>query len=379
MTDLNLPTVSTQTQWKATLDAIASSVGETVYQLWFKDLYFLSLDDLVLEVGIPNRFFKDWINENYPDLIQTKFHEITDLQVSIKWTICATDAKAYAAQVHEEIYDAAAQQELKLSPLPTSMCRVSPFFPLSKNELINRKQMDNLVIGSGSWGVLTYSGPQLSIHDEDNLYGILGLIQKKKAASFVLLCYAKELLTFCNQNDSKGNYERLKKSLELMVNCKMTLTRPTGGSKKKKRSIKWDSSNILSFVGGDDATGKLKIIPNPYFYEMYLAKDYTLLDIQRRSKIKGLISKALYRFVMSHQYTAEPIPYTIETITQVLNLNDSLPLWKRRQQIEGAIVELIKEKILLKASRVDRDTNKVYLIKHPIKSKVGYIEEQKTA
>jgi hypothetical protein len=378
MTSENLPVESIELKWHATLTEISNCVSESIYELWFKGLSFLSLENNVLEIGIPNRFFANWITENYPDLIQSKFLAVSGMKVTIEWTIFSTDAQEYASRVHEEIYSAAAQQELKLSPLPTSMCRVSPFFPLSKAELVTRKQMNNLVIGTGSWGTLTYSGPQLSIHEEDHLFGILGLMQKKKS-SFELICYAKEILEFCDQNYSKGEYERLKKSLDLMLNCKITLSRPSSQIKKRKRSIKWDSANILSFVGGDDSTGKLKIVPNPYFYEMYLAKDYTLLDIQRRAKIKGLISKALYRFVMSHQYTPDPIPYSLETMTQVLNLNESLPPWKRRQQIEAAIEELIKEKILLKASRVDRDTNKVFLVKHPIKSKVGYIENHKAS
>jgi hypothetical protein len=373
MTSENLPVESIESKWQAALTEISKCVSESIYELWFKSLRFLSLENNVLEIGIPNMFFASWITENYPDIIQTKFNNNSGLQVSIKWSVCSTDAKSYAAKIHDEIYHAAAQQELKLSPLPTSMCRVSPFFPLSKAELVTRKQMDNLVIGTGSWGTLTYSGPQLSIHEEDHLFGILGLMQKKKS-SCELVCYAKEILEFCDQSYSKGEYERLKKSLDLMLNCKITLSRPSSQIKKRKRSIKWDSANILSFVGGDDSTGKLKIVPNPYFYEMYLAKDYTLLDIQRRSKIKGLISKALYRFVMSHQYTPHPIPYSLETMTQVLNLNEKIPSWKRRQQIEASIDELINAKILVKTSRVDRETNKVFLIKHPIKSKVGYLD-----
>jgi len=372
MTD-TLPSINA---WPDVLSLIKQKAGDSMFNLWFAHISFISSNDVELNLNIPNKFFHDWISENFPNLIADAWNEITGQSPLIKYCVSENDAKAHASRVHEEIFNSCAQLELKISPLPTSMCRVSPFFPLSKSEMINRKQITDLVIGSGSWGTLTYTGPQLCIHDEDYLCGILGMIQKRKSPSFELICNARELLAFCEQNDSKGNYERLKKSLNLMLSCKITLSRRSSEN-KKKRSVKWDSSNILSFVGGDDTTGKLKIVPNPYFYEMYLAKDYTLLDIQRRAKIKGLISKALYRFVMSHQYMSEPIPYSIETLNQVLNLNETLPLWKRRQQIEAAVEELIKERILIKTSRVDRDANKVYLIKHPVKSKVGYIENQK--
>jgi hypothetical protein len=306
------------------------------------------------------------------------------LNIAIRMQNELLDPKTTAAAINAEVAEKSSQQELDLCPLPTSMCRISPFFPLSKNELSKRKQITNLVIGGGGWGTLTFTGPQLSVFDEDYLLAVLALIHKRSGSvamsddkgtmSYKFKGKRTQLLRFCGFTDGNKNYKRLDESLDAMQRSTVTIT-ISGDTHKRKKNSKWKRDNIITHVGVDEATDDIEIVINPYFYETYMANDYTLLDYKRRSRLKTLISKALYRFVMSQQFTTSPRPWNLETISQVLNLNDSLPLWKRRQQIAGAIRVLQKERILLPTSRID-ENDMVWLVKHPVKSRPGQVIEE---
>lgn len=60
---------------------------------------------------------------------------------------------------------------------PTDITRVSPFFPLNRQEMgKNRRYFEDVKIVDNSWGSIHYTGPQLSIVDEDVFVALMVLI-----------------------------------------------------------------------------------------------------------------------------------------------------------------------------------------------------------
>ncbi len=55
--------------WNSAFSKIHEKVGESVFELWFKPMKLLQLKDKTVSIEIPNRFFKDWVEDNYPNLI----------------------------------------------------------------------------------------------------------------------------------------------------------------------------------------------------------------------------------------------------------------------------------------------------------------------
>ena len=55
--------------WNSCLSKIEEKVGSSIAELWFKPIKLLQVKERQATVDIPNRFFKDWIEENYPYLI----------------------------------------------------------------------------------------------------------------------------------------------------------------------------------------------------------------------------------------------------------------------------------------------------------------------
>jgi chromosomal replication initiator protein len=55
--------------WNICLSKIEEKVGSSVAELWFKPIKLLQVKERQATIDIPNRFFRDWIEENYPYLI----------------------------------------------------------------------------------------------------------------------------------------------------------------------------------------------------------------------------------------------------------------------------------------------------------------------
>ncbi len=71
--------------WTKTLAKIEGRVGGGVFDLWFKPIKITNLKDQVVTLEIPNRFFKEWIDDTYPNLLKETLETQTGFPVSIKF------------------------------------------------------------------------------------------------------------------------------------------------------------------------------------------------------------------------------------------------------------------------------------------------------
>ncbi|MCS7164331.1 MAG: chromosomal replication initiator protein DnaA [Thermodesulfovibrio sp.] len=73
--------------WQKILELISQKVGESTFELWFSPIKLLNVKNSEVFVEIPNRFFRDWIEDNYPSIISEAFYQITGNQVEVKYII----------------------------------------------------------------------------------------------------------------------------------------------------------------------------------------------------------------------------------------------------------------------------------------------------
>jgi chromosomal replication initiator protein len=73
--------------WNRCLSALSEKVNQKSYDIWLKPLKALSLKDNVLEIEVPNKFFKDWIGENYHSLIREVLQQITKKSFSLSFSL----------------------------------------------------------------------------------------------------------------------------------------------------------------------------------------------------------------------------------------------------------------------------------------------------
>lgn len=73
--------------WNKSLLLIEKKVGMNAFELWFKPIKLSQIKEQNAVIEIPNRFFKDWIEDYYPALISDTLEGIAGHPVSVKYKI----------------------------------------------------------------------------------------------------------------------------------------------------------------------------------------------------------------------------------------------------------------------------------------------------
>ncbi len=80
-----------QEVWNNFLAAVEKKVGGNLFDLWFKPMKLISLDDNRATVEIPNRFFKEWIEDYYPNILEEIIGNICGRQLKIIYNVKNSD------------------------------------------------------------------------------------------------------------------------------------------------------------------------------------------------------------------------------------------------------------------------------------------------
>ena len=57
--------------WNECLSFIKDNINEQSYETWFLPIKPIKLKKSILTVEVPSKFFYEWLEENYIDLIKT--------------------------------------------------------------------------------------------------------------------------------------------------------------------------------------------------------------------------------------------------------------------------------------------------------------------
>jgi len=73
--------------WNRCLSALSEKVNQKSFDIWLKPLRALSLKENLLEIEVPNKFFKDWISENYQSLICEVLQQLSKKSLSLSLSL----------------------------------------------------------------------------------------------------------------------------------------------------------------------------------------------------------------------------------------------------------------------------------------------------
>ncbi|MGD1075032.1 MAG: chromosomal replication initiator protein DnaA [Thermodesulfovibrionales bacterium] len=73
--------------WDKCLSVIEKKVGVNLFELWFKPIKLSQLKEQNALMEIPNRFYKEWIEDYYPNLISDALEGVAGHPVTIKFKI----------------------------------------------------------------------------------------------------------------------------------------------------------------------------------------------------------------------------------------------------------------------------------------------------
>jgi len=73
--------------WNKSLLKIEGKVENNVFELWFKPIKLSQLKDQTATIEIPNRFFKEWIEDSYPNLIKESMETVLGYNITLRYKI----------------------------------------------------------------------------------------------------------------------------------------------------------------------------------------------------------------------------------------------------------------------------------------------------
>jgi chromosomal replication initiator protein len=74
------------------LNAISKRVNQQSFNMWFKPISSARKDDSSIYLGVPNEVFRDWISNNYFDVIEESLHELDLDSYQLRFMIDDTPA-----------------------------------------------------------------------------------------------------------------------------------------------------------------------------------------------------------------------------------------------------------------------------------------------
>lgn len=79
--------INIEDMWEKVISHVKETVGEGVYELWFKPIRFAGVRENTVYLELPNRFYREWIEDNYPDVISNRLLELTGKNYSVKYKL----------------------------------------------------------------------------------------------------------------------------------------------------------------------------------------------------------------------------------------------------------------------------------------------------
>ncbi|UCD35409.1 MAG: chromosomal replication initiator protein DnaA [Nitrospiraceae bacterium] len=73
--------------WSKTIEAIGAKVGSQAFDLWFRPIKFVHQKDEAVVLEVPNKFFKEWIEDHYPGIISSTISELTKQEVAVRFRV----------------------------------------------------------------------------------------------------------------------------------------------------------------------------------------------------------------------------------------------------------------------------------------------------
>src|SRR5208337_3243535 len=74
--------------WEKTSERVRDTLGQVGYETWICPLNFLGLKGRTATIEAPNRFFRDWVQDRYFEVLQKSLAAEVGEDLELKITVC---------------------------------------------------------------------------------------------------------------------------------------------------------------------------------------------------------------------------------------------------------------------------------------------------
>lgn len=73
--------------WDKATKIIQEKVSKQNFDTWIKPIKIMSMEDKCVQLAVPNKFFKDWLMDNYLPMIKNSLHNVIGINVDIDFML----------------------------------------------------------------------------------------------------------------------------------------------------------------------------------------------------------------------------------------------------------------------------------------------------
>jgi len=109
--------------WEKSLNQIKEKVSQQNFDTWIRPIKILSLEGSQVHLAVPNKFFKDWLMENYTDIIRESLFYAVGIEMNVEFVLGETTQKrsAPASQGESRHVPARRSEKATVSRLHSSL------------------------------------------------------------------------------------------------------------------------------------------------------------------------------------------------------------------------------------------------------------------
>ncbi len=85
--------------WDKATKIIQDKVSKQNYDTWIKPIKIVAMEDKCVQLAVPNKFFKDWLMDNYLSMIKNSLHNVVGISVDIDFILNKEKEKKSEAAV----------------------------------------------------------------------------------------------------------------------------------------------------------------------------------------------------------------------------------------------------------------------------------------
>ncbi|PKN81652.1 MAG: chromosomal replication initiator protein DnaA, partial [Deltaproteobacteria bacterium HGW-Deltaproteobacteria-1] len=85
--------------WDKATKIIQDKVTKQNFDTWIKPIKIVAMEDKCIQLAVPNKFFKDWLMDNYLSMIKNTLHSVIGISVDIDFILSRDKEKKPEAAV----------------------------------------------------------------------------------------------------------------------------------------------------------------------------------------------------------------------------------------------------------------------------------------
>jgi chromosomal replication initiator protein len=123
--------------WEKSIKTIKENVSQQNFDTWIRPIQILSLDGNHLHLSVPNKFFKDWLLENYHSMIRDTVSSLAGRKIDVDFIVSKDPVQSQTTITKQDLHE-------------TPRLKNKPTRSKTETSLIPHYSFDRFVVGSSN-------------------------------------------------------------------------------------------------------------------------------------------------------------------------------------------------------------------------------------